>query len=642
MRRSYPVTSWILFVVLAGAVSFFAMRWQPQPSDNPEAQARWQAEMLAKTLAHVASTGKGLDLKAGQTWLSQAQKATFKPFVPFKAMLLVEEQVGVFSFLKKKTFALHSDASLKGKVLSKKKVANKKIYDLTNELYYKTKKNPSLVLQQLDASTKTLWTATPLYQGKKYLGASLIQLQFPKASADSSSSARHTQRLFFISWLFSIGLVALGLFFLRGNLAHIIVVIGLATVALYPYVTGMDTLRNSRSKPWKQRKQLLEKVWDKTPSVQSKTFEKLLPATTSKLQPLGWKSTTAGSVQLNVLEARLAAEPIRFPPWPFVMLGGLALFLYALYGFGIFRSTFYLLRDFGHAYLYTSPAMLGMIVLVFVPFAVGIGLSFFEHTGGGNYNFVGINNFIKILSVPWDKLLAPTSFYLTLGVTILWTSLNVFLHVSIGLGLALLLKTPTLRLKEIYRVILILPWAIPNYITALIWKGMFHKQFGAINAMLGTFGVAEVNWFSSFTTAFSANLVTNTWLGFPFMMVVALGALQSIPSDLYEAADVDGANRWQKFKYITLPLLKPALFPAIILGSIWTFNMFNIIYLVSGGAPDGATDILITEAYRWAFQKGDKFGYAAAYSVIIFLILLAYSLATQQLTQATEDIYQKK
>ena len=122
------------------------------------------------------------------------------------------------------------------------------------------------------------------------------------------------------------------------------------------------------------------------------------------------------------------------------------------------------------------------------------------------------------------------------------------------------------------------------------------------------------------------------------MMVVSLGALGSIPSDLYEAADVDGANRWQKFRYITLPLLKPALFPAIILGCIWTFNMFNIIYLVSGGEPGGATDILITEAYRWAFQRGERYGYAAAYSTIIFLILLVYSLTTNRLTRATEGV----
>jgi arabinogalactan oligomer/maltooligosaccharide transport system permease protein len=199
------------------------------------------------------------------------------------------------------------------------------------------------------------------------------------------------------------------------------------------------------------------------------------------------------------------------------------------------------------------------------------------------------------------------------------------LHTGLGLGLALLLREPWVRLRGVFRVLLILPWAVPNYITALIWKGMFHRQFGAVNALLGLVGVEPVSWFSSFSTAFAANLATNTWLGFPFMMVVTLGALQSIPRDLEQAAEVDGASGWQRFLHITLPLLKPALLPAIVLGSVWTFNMFNVIYLVSAGEPDGATDILISQAYRWAFTRGHRTGYAAAYAVIIFGVLLVGS-----------------
>ena len=172
--------------------------------------------------------------------------------------------------------------------------------------------------------------------------------------------------------------------------------------------------------------------------------------------------------------------------------------------------------------------------------------------------------------------------------TILWTASNVALHLTIGLGLALLLREARGPMTAVYRVLLVLPWAIPNYITALTWKGLFNKEFGAVNAALGLLGVAPVDWLgSTFLPAFTANLVTNTWLGFPFMMVVALGALQSIPAELYEAARVDGAGAWARFRHVTLPLLKPALFPAVVLGSIWTFNMFNVIYLVSGGGPGG-------------------------------------------------------
>jgi arabinogalactan oligomer/maltooligosaccharide transport system permease protein len=166
---------------------------------------------------------------------------------------------------------------------------------------------------------------------------------------------------------------------------------------------------------------------------------------------------------------------------------------------------------------------------------------------------------------------------------------------------------------------------------------MFQKQFGAVNALLDAVGIGGVSWFSEFATSFAANVVTNTWLGFPFMMVVALGALESIPRDLYEAAAVDGAGRWKRFVHITLPNLRPALMPAVVLGSVWTFNMFNVIYLVSGGKPAGATDILVTQAYRWAFERGQRYGMAAAYATIIFLILVGWTLLANRLSRARGD-----
>jgi len=281
------------------------------------------------------------------------------------------------------------------------------------------------------------------------------------------------------------------------------------------------------------------------------------------------------------------------------------------------------------AYAYVAPAFLGMALLVVAPFVVGAGMSLFAyHNNEGT--FVGLANFVNILlSRDWP-VFSPLSFYTTLAVTILWTAANVALHVGIGVALAMLLREPWLKLRGVYRVLLILPWAIPNYITALIWKGMFQKQFGAINAILGLFGVEPVSWFSQFTTAFAANLTTNTWLGFPFMMVVTLGALQAIPRDLEQAAEVDGASGWQRFRHVTLPLLMPALLPAVVLGSVWTFNMINIIYLVSGGEPDGWSEILISEAYRWAFDRNHRYGYAAAYAVLVFGVLLVYSRATDR------------
>jgi ABC-type sugar transport system permease subunit len=290
------------------------------------------------------------------------------------------------------------------------------------------------------------------------------------------------------------------------------------------------------------------------------------------------------------------------------------------------RGVWRRLSEHGFAYAYVLPAAIGMILLVMVPFGLGCLLGFFDHARG-TYTFVGLGNFREILG--------SAEFYGTLAVTAAWTLINVFLHVTIGLLLALVLSRPWVRMRGLFRVLLILPWAVPNYITALTWKGMFHQQYGAINSLLEMCGLARVSWFSSFAPSFSANVITNTWLGFPFMMVVCLGALQSIPREVYEAAAVDGAGRVARFFRITLPLLRPALFPAIVIGSIWTFNQFNIIYLVSEGKPNGRTDILITEAYRWAFERGERYGMAAAYGMLIFLVLLGLCVLASRKSRAT-------
>ncbi|MEE2645037.1 MAG: sugar ABC transporter permease [Myxococcota bacterium] len=289
------------------------------------------------------------------------------------------------------------------------------------------------------------------------------------------------------------------------------------------------------------------------------------------------------------------------------------------------------------AYTYLSPALLSVTVLVFLPFILGAGLSL-TRSQGGEFHWVGLDHFVKILSAGEFPLTHPLNFYFTLSVTILWTLVNVVLHATLGLALALLLNQKGLKLKGIYRALLIIPWAIPSYITALIWRGLFHVEEGLLNHILRSLGLDGVPWMEGFWTAFAANVATNTWLGFPFMMVIALGALQSIPEPLYEAARMDGASAWERLRYITLPLLRPAMIPALLLGSVWTFNMFNVVYLVSAGRPDNRTDILITEAYRWAFEQ-DRYGYAAAYSIIIFAILLAYGALTRRLTKRAEEVY---
>ncbi len=352
-----------------------------------------------------------------------------------------------------------------------------------------------------------------------------------------------------------------------------------------------------------------------------------------------FRGAATPGVALHAAKTRIAIftrpAPPSQSPTPTIVVVGLLLFALSVLVFVKTRNRNIIARARKNypAYVYLAPAMLAMLVLVVTPFLVGSAISLFAHRGG-EFTFVGLQNFVAILTSADFGITDPLSFWFTLAVTVLWTTSNVALHLTFGLSLALLLRDEFLRFRGIYRVLLIIPWAVPNYITALIWKGMFHKQFGAINGILGWFGVEPVSWFSQFSTAFAANLATNVWLGFPFMMVVTLGALQAIPRDLEEAAEVDGATKWQRFRHVTLPLLRPALVPAIVLGTVWTFNMFNIIYLVSGGEPDGATEILISEAYKWAFTRQEQYGYAAAYAVLIFFVLLFYSAFTGQLKTA--------
>jgi len=356
-----------------------------------------------------------------------------------------------------------------------------------------------------------------------------------------------------------------------------------------------------------------------------------------------------GSIDPAASAAANAAfqQPFVKALWGNWVLGAVILAIFAL---GVARRVRETLSEFRHAYLYVTPAMVGMLVLVFFPFIYGITLSF---TGQTIFNtnqpltelWVGLQNYIDILgSFDVAKRTAEgwvinyQNFYWTLFITICWTASNVAVGVGLGMVLALALNTPGLKGKAIYRVLLILPWAIPNYITALIWKALFHQQFGAINQAIQMFGGEPVAWFDGVFSSFITGLATNGWLSFPFMMVVILGGLQSISADMYEAATVEGATRRQQFWSITLPLLKPTLVPAVILSVVWTFNMFNVIYLVSGGEPAGANEILITKAYKIAFEEY-RYAYSAAYSTVIFLILLVYGVFQTRMTRATEAVH---
>jgi arabinogalactan oligomer/maltooligosaccharide transport system permease protein len=295
------------------------------------------------------------------------------------------------------------------------------------------------------------------------------------------------------------------------------------------------------------------------------------------------------------------------------------------------------------AYFYILPPLVGLVALTFYPVIFGFFISFTSRTATQNptFDFVGAANYLRVFAQPDLVMVATTTF--------VWTVVNVALHVSIGLFLAVLLNRK-LRGRVVYRAVLLLPWAVPSYITTLAWRGMFEPSQGLVNALLGPTGwqllgcSGPCQWLTATSSPLPliAVIITNVWLGFPFMMMVFSGALQGIPPELYEAADVDGVSGWRKFRHITLPLLKPSIVPASLLGFIWTFNMFNVIYLMTQGRPPvpgmraGATDILITYVYRVGFAPFWEQGFAAAYSVVIFFMLLGFGLFYTKYTGAME------
>ncbi|MGI8889427.1 MAG: carbohydrate ABC transporter permease [Chthoniobacterales bacterium] len=284
--------------------------------------------------------------------------------------------------------------------------------------------------------------------------------------------------------------------------------------------------------------------------------------------------------------------------------------------------------------LLLAPALLLLLALVALPIFGNFILSFSNADPArlGEGHFVGIAQFISLFREPifWSILLK----------TLLWTVVSLFFHVVLGLLLAIILHQQFIRGRSAWRVALVLPWALPTYISALTWRGMFNFEYGSVNLFITKFlHLSPVQWLSSPFEAFSAVIITNVWLGFPFFMLVALAGLQTIPGELYEAAEVDGASPWLQFWHITLPLLRPIMVPAMSLGAIWTFNQVNVIWIVSSmGEPAGSTHTVVSYLYQAAFTM-QRFGWAAALSIVVFAILFAFTQVFLKNTRATGLIY---
>ncbi|HIP95718.1 MAG TPA: sugar ABC transporter permease [Anaerolineae bacterium] len=290
-------------------------------------------------------------------------------------------------------------------------------------------------------------------------------------------------------------------------------------------------------------------------------------------------------------------------------------------------------------FMLVAPAAIGLALLVMYPIGFEVALAFsnmsLRHFRDPTFGLAqGWNNFRNVFTQP---VLKQVGFFPVFFHTVLWTTINLAFHVAGGMGLALLLNRP-MRLRGLYRTLLVFPWAIPQVIACLAWRGEFHYEYGFVNVMLTRLGLEPIKWMSTPFWNFTAMCITNIWLGIPFMAVIFLGGLQSIPRDMYEAAEMDGASAWQQFRKITLPLMKPVMTPAIILGTIWTFNNFNVPYFINQNELE-SSDILVTALFRAAFEY-NRYGFSAAFAIVIFAILFIFAVLYIRTIGGMKGVYE--
>ena len=295
-----------------------------------------------------------------------------------------------------------------------------------------------------------------------------------------------------------------------------------------------------------------------------------------------------------------------------------------------------------YAWAMVLPVVVVLMVLVAYPMLQGIYFSFTNANGSNVARTIGENEipatFTSVGLQNYIDVFTSADFWSVLGWTVVWTGVCVFMHYLLGLLSALMLNRP-MRGRAVYRILLIIPWAVPAFVSTFAWRFIFNTQYGLLNIALDWVGLGPYGWLEEPTLARFSVILVNVWIGFPFMMVALLGGMQAIAPELYEAAEVDGATPWQRFWSVTVPGLRPVSATVILLGTIWTFNMFTIIYLMTGGGPAGSTNILVTFAYNIGFTGTADYALASTYGVIILSILLVYSMVYRRALRAQGEVW---
>lgn len=273
------------------------------------------------------------------------------------------------------------------------------------------------------------------------------------------------------------------------------------------------------------------------------------------------------------------------------------------------------------------PALIPIIVLSLGPLVYGVYLGFTDARAGLYVptDFIGLANFKELVH---DDL-----FWSSFKVGLTWAVCVTVLQFVLSLGLALLLNVEGLRLRSLARVLAMVPWAMPPVVIGIMWRLVYHPDAGILNQTLENVGILHhnVDWLSGFALALPAVIVVGVWTGMPQTTVTLLAALQGVPAELGEAAALDGAGAWARFRVVSWPAIKPVVISITSLNFIWNFNEFGLVYVLTGGGPGGKTQLPMLFAYMEAFRYG-HFGYAAALGdvmVVVIAILLVFYLRAQ-------------
>ncbi len=281
-----------------------------------------------------------------------------------------------------------------------------------------------------------------------------------------------------------------------------------------------------------------------------------------------------------------------------------------------------------YSYAWSSPSLIliGLMVVFPILYTAYISLTNMNVYHWFDFTIVGLDNYIRALFV------FDSGFLSALLATILWTAVSMVFQLVIAFVLASLLNIQKLRLRKLYKTILMFPWAMPGYVSILLWKtGIFNSQFGLLNQWMEKLGLAAARWLASDVSAFICCSIVNLWLALPFMIMIMDGALQSIDRSYYESALLDGASWLERTRYITVPAIRPIIAPAVIITIFTTFKQFDVVYLLTqqAGAKTGSGfHTILTYAYENAFIT-NNYGYSSAISIIIFVLLIAFSARYQ-------------